>query len=47
MYKQVVDGVKVWVEDEDGEPYVMYPECVGCPHYFDEDPCEDCGMEEA
>ena len=44
MYKQVVDGIKVWIDDEDE---VMYPDCVGCGNYFDEGPCEDCGMEDA
>ena len=45
MHEAVVEGIKVWLDDDTQE--VMYPECVGCGSYFNEDPCEECGLEEA
>ena len=44
MHKAVVEGIEVWLDDDTQE--VMYPECVGCGAYFNEDPCEECGLEE-
>jgi len=44
MHKAIVEGIAVWLDDDTQE--VMYPECVGCGKYFNEDPCEECGLEE-
>uniref|UniRef100_A0A6M3LKE4 Uncharacterized protein n=1 Tax=viral metagenome TaxID=1070528 RepID=A0A6M3LKE4_9ZZZZ len=51
MRRDTVNGVDVLLYDgEEGEEEtggVVYPDCVGCGKYFNEDPCEECGLEEA